>query len=76
MKPFNRTKIADKLGIARSTLYYKSKKKEKDKNDKLRIEEIMNSNPSYGHRRVAIALDFNKKKALAFLKNEDYNPNI
>ena len=41
--------LAKKLGLARSTLYYKSKKKENDERDRTLIEEVMIGNQSYGH---------------------------
>lgn len=76
MKPFNRTKAARSLGIARSTIYYKSKREERDKADRIRIEEIMDSNPSYGHRRVALALGMNRKKARRIMNKFGLKPKI
>ena len=73
---FNRKKMAEKLGIARSTLYYESKKEEKDEEEKLKIQEIMDSNPSYGHRRIALALSCNKKKALRLMNKFGLKPKI
>jgi len=40
--------LAKKLGIARSTLYYRSKKKVQDEEVKKEIVEVMDSNPAYG----------------------------
>ena len=73
---FNRKKMAEKLRIARSTLYYESKKEEKDEEEKLKIQEIMDSNPSYGHRRIALALSCNKKKALRLMNKFGLKPKI
>lgn len=61
-KPPNKTQLAKKLGIARSTLYYKSKMKVKDEAIKIKMAEVMDSNPGYGHKRVAIALKYNHKR--------------
>lgn len=75
-KPPSITILAKKLGIARSTLYYKSKKKEVDEIYKSRIEEVIESNPGYGHKRVALALSINRKKALRLMKKFDLKPKI
>jgi uncharacterized protein (DUF1501 family) len=36
----------------------------------------MISNPSYGHKRVAIELGWNKKKALRLMKKFDLKPRL
>jgi len=72
----NKSLIARKLGIARSTIYYRSKKDEKDKKTKVLIEEVMNSNQSYGHKRIAIELGMNKKKILRVMKKFNLKPRI
>ncbi len=72
----NKTRLAKKLGIARSTLYYQSKKKDGDELAKQMIESVMASNPSYGHKRVAIALKMNRKKALRLMKKYGLKPKI
>ncbi len=74
--PPNKTILAQKLGIARSTLYYKSKKKKSDEDCGVRIKEVIDSNPSYGHKRIAIALKINKKKALRLMKKFGIKPKI
>lgn len=53
---------ARELEIYRGILYYKQKKPEKDWLVKCRIEEVLRSHPSYGSRRLAIALCMNRKK--------------
>ena len=68
--------LAKKLGLARSTLYYHPKKKEKDEESRTLIEEVMIGNPSYGHRRIAIALVWNKKKALRLMKKFGLKPKL
>lgn len=49
-------------GISRSTLYYAKKKELEDWHLKVKIEEVLREFPSYGYRRVALALKQNKKK--------------
>lgn len=44
------------LGVARSTLYYRKTQPERDWKLKIAIEEVLRAHPSYGHRRIAIAL--------------------
>lgn len=70
------TVLAKKLGVARSTLYYKSKKKKKDELLKDEINEVLESNPSYGHKRIASALNINKKKALRVMNKFGLKPKI
>lgn len=76
LKPPSKTSLAKKLGIARSTLYYQSRKKVDDELYKNKILEILESNPSYGHKRIAIALDINHKKSLRLMKKFDIKPKI
>lgn len=76
MLHLKKTLLAQKLGLARSTLYYRSKKKAPDERAKQLIEEVMASNPSYGHRRVALALGWNHKKANRLMKKFALKPRI
>jgi transposase InsO family protein len=48
--------------VARSTLYYVSKKNKTDWILKGRIEEVMRHNAGYGYRRIADHLDTNRKR--------------
>lgn len=68
----NKTELAAKLGLARSTLYYRSRKKEKDEIDKKLLVAIMDSNPSYGHKRLAPESGMNKKKVLRLMRKMNY----
>lgn len=54
--------LARTLRVARSTLYYERKRPKKDWRLKTRIEEVLAEHPSYGHRRIALALSVNKKR--------------
>lgn len=70
----NKSVLARKLGIGRSTLYYKSKLDAKDEIVKEQIAEVLASNPCYGHKRVAIELGMNKKKVLRIMKKYGLEP--
>ena len=61
MYKVNKRELAKKLGISRSSLYYARKKPQKDWALKCAMEEVLRQHPSYGHRRLAIALGVNKK---------------
>jgi|SRR3989338_6379266 len=76
MSQFKKTVLAEKLGLARSTLYYHSRLKEKDDRVRPLIEEVMASNPSYGHRRVAMALGWNHKKARRLMEKFGLEPKL
>ena len=53
--------LAKKLGIARSTLYYKPKKPPSDQSLRAKIAAVMAEHPAYGSRRVALHLEMNRK---------------
>lgn len=72
----DKKKLAKKLGIARSTLYYKSKRKTKDELIKKEIIEVMESNPAYGYRRIAITLSMNKKPIARIMRNNGLKPRL
>lgn len=59
----NKTVLARKLGISRSSLYYRLRLPAKDEKLKEKIIGVLADNPSYGHRRVALALGINRKRA-------------
>lgn len=54
--------LAKRLGIPVSTLYYVSRKAERDWRLKCRIEEIMREHPAYGSRNLACELGYNRKR--------------
>jgi transposase InsO family protein len=56
-----KTVLAKKLGIARSTLYYKPKKPPSDEALRAKIAAVMEEHGAYGSRRVAIHLGMNRK---------------
>lgn len=62
-KKVTKTQIARELEVSRQSLYYKSKQNPKDEDLREGIMQVLQANPSYGYRRVAIALGVNKKRA-------------
>ncbi len=58
----NKTSLALTLGVSRSHLYYVSHKDEKDWALKVKIEEVLRTNHSYGSRRIGYALKLNRKR--------------
>ncbi len=71
-----KTALAHKLGISRSTLYYKPKKPPCDEEDKQKIIAVMEEHPAYGHRRVATALQVNHKKTGRLMKKFGLKPKV
>src|SRR3989338_2015002 len=61
-RTLTKKELAKKLGISRQSLYYKPKKPEQDWTLKTKIETIFHEHPSYGYRRLAIALAINTKR--------------
>lgn len=57
----SKTALAKELGISRASLYYKPKKPPSDVALKAKIVAVMSEHPAYGHRRVALELDMNRK---------------
>jgi putative transposase len=54
--------LAKALGVSRSSLYYVRKQPAKDWALKVTMEEVLREHPSYGYRRLAIALSVNEKR--------------
>lgn len=67
-KPLTKTSLARQQGISLSSLYYKPKLPQKDWNLKNQIEQTLHQHPSYGHKRIAIELHINKKRARRVMK--------
>lgn len=70
----NKSALARKLGISRSSLYYDSKMKVKDEAIKKEILSALSEHPSYGHRRLAIHLKRNRKCVLRVMKKFGIKP--
>ena len=66
-KKVNKSKLAKNLGIGRSSLYYKPKMPAKDLELKSKIEQVLKVHKAYGHKRIALHLGINKKRALSYL---------
>ena len=49
----SKTELARKLGVGRSTLYYKSKLETVDEELRKQILVILGIHPAYGHKRIA-----------------------
>jgi putative transposase len=60
--------LAQQLGVSRSSLYYAPKRPAKDWALKVAMEEVLREHPSYGHRRLALALGINKKRIRRVMK--------
>lgn len=78
MAPRKGTKVAlaKKLGIARSSLYYKPKKPVSDEEDREKIIAVMEEHPAYGHRRVGIVLSWNRKKTNRLMQKFHLKPKL
>jgi len=70
----NKSQALEYLNIARSTFYYKSILNAKDEALKKKIEEVLVTNPSYGHKRVALELKINHKRIKRVMKKFDIKP--
>lgn len=70
----NKSKALEFLNISRSTFYYKSLLGEKDEILRTKIEKVLDDNPSYGHRRIALELKLNKKQIKRVMKKFGIKP--
>jgi putative transposase len=73
IKP-TKTQIARTLGVSRQSLYYKPKRESIDQEIKSQIESVQAQHPSYGHKRIALELKFNKKRIRRVMKKYDMKP--
>ncbi len=70
----SKTELAKKLGIGRSSLYYKSKLDEVDEELKKQMLVILGIHPAYGHKRIALEFPLNKKRILRVMKKFNIKP--
>ena len=70
----NKTRLAKKLGVSRSSLYYHHKRPEIDLEVKAQIESVLADHPDYGHKRIALELKLNKKRILRVMKKFGIKP--
>lgn len=68
--------LAKELGVSRSALYYKPKQPESDEELRQKIVAVMNEHPAYGSRRVAIALQINRKAVKRIMQLFGLKPKI
>ena len=73
-KRVTKTLIAKELGVSRQSLYYRAKKQAKDEKLKEQVLKVLETNPAYGYRRVAIALGINKRRAQRVMKKYKIRP--
>lgn len=66
--PDSKTELAKRLGVSRSALYYELKLPVKDLALKAKIEKVMTNHKAYGHRRIALELNINKKRVKRVMK--------
>jgi len=66
--------LAIELGVSRSSLYYHPKRPGKDAILKEQIQTVLSLNPAYGHKRIALALERNKKPILRVMKAFNLKP--
>lgn len=67
-KPLTKSDLAQAQSISRSSLYYQPKQPAKDWLLKNQIEAVLHDHPSYGHKRIALELGVNHKRALRAMK--------
>ena len=64
----DKKRLAEQLGVSRSSLYYVPKRPAKDWALKVAMETVLREHPSYGHRRLALALGVNRKRVRRVMK--------
>jgi putative transposase len=72
--PKTKKMLALELGISRSSLYYTPKRQVIDLEVKAQIKTVLNDNPAYGHKRIAIELQLNHKRILRVMKKYGIKP--
>lgn len=70
----NKSKALEYLNIPRSSFYYSRILEGKDVVLKENIEHVLDDNPSYGHRRIAIELKLNRKRIKRIMKKFGIKP--
>lgn len=70
----NKSKALDLLNISHSSFYYHPILDQKDLILKDKIEQVLEDNHSYGHKRLAIHLKLNKKRILRVMKKYGIKP--
>jgi transposase InsO family protein len=68
--------LAKKLGVSRSSLYYKPKKPPKDEGLRQKILVVMQEHSAYGQRRIALELGWNKKLVKRVMNKFGLHPKL
>lgn len=74
VKRGSKTKLARKLGVSRSSLYYRPKRPAKDVALRKEVEAVMAEHPGYGSPRVAMALRMNRKRISRVMRKFGLKP--
>lgn len=74
VKQITKKELAKKLGVSRSSLYYHHKLPAKDNALKELIEYTLTKHPEYGHKRLALELQINKKRILRVMNDFGIKP--
>jgi len=64
----SKTQLAKKLGVSRSSLYYKAKRDMLDEEMRKQILIVLGLHPSYGHKRIALEFKLNNKRIRRVMK--------
>lgn len=70
----NKTELAKKLGVSRSSLYYKAKQDAHDEEMRKQILIVLGIHPSYGHKRIALEFGLNNKRIRRVMKKYGIKP--
>lgn len=70
----NKKLIAKCMNMNHKNIYHRSKRKIKDIAVKDKIEDTFKTHPAYGHRRLALELEMNKKKILRIMHKFNLKP--
>lgn len=70
----SKTALAKKLGVSRSSLYYRAKRDEQDEEMKKQILVVLGLHPSYGHKRIALEFGLNNKRIRRVMKKFNIKP--
>ena len=62
------------LGFCRASFYYHHQLDEQDECLKEQILKVLRANPAYGHRRIALALGINRKRARRVMRKYGIKP--
>src|SRR5437870_4051366 len=68
--------LARSLGVSRQSLYYQPRRPAKDEVLRERILATLKEHPAYGHRRIALTLQQNKKFILRVMRLYHIRPTI